>query len=336
MRIKDNLRSFLCLLCMGLPGLSLAQKEVRVWAEFDTSGWIGDGLELRLCCLSDAPEKVNFPILQDRISDNLQLVPEDSLRVKTSSESATGLSLRSVSYRFSAYKEGVYTMPAFPFEFVRNDSLLQLRTDTGLVRFFAPVVDTVQPIKDIRATFEVSRRELFGEYFDRYGFWLWIVLGVAALTIAGIYLWRRFKQGKPLFVPQKPPVPPIDRALAELKTLKEKQLWQQNRVKEYYTELTDILRVYLSGGMGIAAVEMTNDELSSALKESLASEPDRLNALLSVLDRSVLVKFAKVLPPPDEHEDSFRKVSGFLDYRKAKEAEQTTENGERSEAPETK
>ena len=319
MMIKRTLSviGFLLAACLLFP--AKAQKEVRVWAEFDTSGWIGDALELRLFCQSDAPEKVNFPVLQERISDDLQLIPEDSLRSSLSSDAASGIAVRKTAYRFSAYKEGAYTMPAFHFEFVRNDSLLQVSTDTGVVRFFAPVVDTVQPIKDIRATFEVSRKELWGEYFERYGFWLWIVLGIALLTAAGIFLWKRFRQGKPLFVPQKPPVPPVDRAIADLKSLKEKQLWQQNRIKEYYTELTDILRVYLAKGMDIAAIEMTNDELSAALREHLSGTPGHLAALLSVLDRSVLVKFAKVLPAPDEHEDSFKKVSDFLTYRKQEE-----------------
>lgn len=359
MMIKPKLRILTCLLGLGLLFPVRAQQEVRVWAQFDTSGWIGDALELRLFCQSDAPQKVNFPVLQDRISDNLQLIPEDSLPTSLSSDAASGVAVRSVSYRFSAYKEGTYTMPSFRFEFVRNDSLLQVETDTGVVRFFAPVVDTVQPIKDIRATFEVSRKELFNEYFDRYGFWLWIVLGVAVLVVAGIFLWKRARQGKPLFVPQKPPVPPIDQAIAGLKALKEKQLWQQNCIKEYYTELTDILRVYLAQGMDIAAIEMTNDELSAALKANLNETPDQLEALLSVLDRSVLVKFAKVLPNASEHEDSFKKVSDFLHYRKEKDDRHAAENqskepvenqasaqdesqaelqdsGEKKESPETK
>ncbi|MBD5388282.1 hypothetical protein HDR68_02680 [bacterium] len=333
MMIKHKLPLLVCLLGISLFCPTRAQQEVRVWAQFDTSGWIGDALELRLFCQSDEPQKVNFPVLQDRISDQLQLIPEDSLRESLSSNAASGLAVRSVAYRFSAYKEGVYTMPAFRFEFVRNDSILQVQTDTGLVRFFAPVVDTLQPIKDIRATFEVSRKELFNEYFDRYGFWLWIVLGVAALTLAGIYLWKRARQGKPLFVPQKPPVPPIDQAIANLKALKEKQLWQQNRIKEYYTELTDILRVYLANGMDIAAIEMTNDELSAALKASLSETPEQLEALLSVLDRSVLVKFAKVLPAADEHEDSFKKVADFLLYRKEKDSQREAENRKTEEKP---
>lgn len=306
---------------------TFGQKTVEVWAEYDTTGWIGDALNLKLCCRSDAPEKVNFPILQDKISEDLQIIP-DSLHNASTADAATGLSVRSMSYRFSAYTEGHFQMPSFPFEFVRNDSLLRISTDTGTVHFYAPVVDTLQPIKGLRGNFEVNRKELFHAYFERYGFWLWIVLGAAILVVAGIFLYRRFKQNKPLFVPAKPPVPPIDRAIADLGKLKEKQLWQQSLVKEYYTELTDILRLYLADGMGVAAIEMTNDELSAVLKDLLAEKPQQLSALLSVLDRSVLVKFAKSQPRPDEHEDSFKKVEDFLNKQKRTESETgKTENG---------
>lgn len=340
--MKNKTFVLFCLL-WTLPFLASGQEKVHVWAEFDTSGWIGDALSLRLCCRSDAPEKVNFPVLHEQISQDLILLPEDSLCVENSRDAASGMAVRVHRYRFSAYKEGRYTMPAFHFEFVRNDSLLQAGTDTGAVRFFTPVVDTLQPIKGLRATFEVTGKELMREYLDRYGFWLWILLGVAFCIVAGLYVRKRLSQHKPLFIPQKPPVPPVDRAVRELEKLKEKQLWQQNRIKEYYTELTDILRMYLWKGMGIPAIEMTNDELSCALRETLAQSPEQLSALLSVLERSVLVKFAKGMPQASEHEDSFSKIAGFLRFRKAKESEKDTqEDGhpqaseEKKEAPDSK
>lgn len=314
MYIKNG-KFVLCCLCLLLPLFACAQKKVQVWAQFDTTGWIGDALELRLVCRSDAPEKVNFPVLQDQISEQLQLLPQDSLQVQTIADGTSGLSIRTVTYRFSAYKEGVFTMPSFQFEFVRNDTLLGVSTDTGLVRFSAPVVDTLQPIRGIRPIFEVGRKELLKEYFARYGYLLWIFLALAALVAAGFYLRKRFKQNKPLFTPQKPPVPPIERAIRDLKKLQEKQLWQQGQIKEYYTELTDILRLYLSDGMQIAAIEMTNEELSEALKEALKENQEHLQALLKVLERSVLVKFAKVQPQADEHEDSMKKTADFFQYK---------------------
>ncbi len=315
----------------GMNTRGFSQESVRVWVDFDTVGWLGDALKLTFYCESDQPEKVNFPVLDGSLSSQLLLLPEDSLRAASSFNAASNLHTRSLTYLFSAYEEGIYTMPAFRFEYVRHDSLIGLYTDTGAVRFFAPVVDTTQHIKDIHDIFEVNGKELWKEYFARYGFWLWIILGVAALTAVGIFLYKKRQKHQPIFVPKKPAIPPVIQALSAMKALQEKQLWQQNRVKEYYTELTDILRNYLAADMRIAAVEMTNDELSVALKDTLRGPS--LNDLLSVLDTSMLVKFAKVQPLPADHEDCYAKVWRFLELQK-----QEKEQGERQQeaSPEVK
>lgn len=305
---------------MGMNTRGLSQESVRVWADFDTVGWLGDALKLTFHCESDQPEKVNFPVLDGSLSAQLLLLPEDSLHTASSFNAASNLHTRSLTYLFSAYEEGAYTMPAFRFEYVRHDSLIGLYTDTGTVRFFAPVVDTTQFIKDIHDIFEVKGKELWKEYFARYGFWLWIILGAAALTTAGILLYKKYKKHQPIFVPKKPVIPPVVQALSAMKALKEKQLWQQNRIKEYYTELTDILRNYLAADMQIAAVEMTNDELCGALKDTLRGPS--LNDLLSVLDTSMLVKFAKVQPLPADHEECYAKVWRFLELKKQENAQE--------------
>ena len=321
-------KRIVCLLVLlsfaGINTRGFAQENVRVWAEFDTVGWLGDALNLTFYCESDQPEKVNFPVLDGNISSKLQLLPEDSLRQTILSNAVNHLHTRSLTYLFSAYEEGVYTMPAFRFEYLRNDSLIGLSTDTGTVRFFAPVVDTTQHIKDIHDIFEVRGKELWKEYFDNYGFWLWIVLGVAAVTAAGIFVYRKRKKDQPLFAPKKPAIPPVDQALSAMKNLREQQLWQQNRIKEYYTELTDILRTYLSADMAIAAVEMTNDELGEALKENLSGSS--LNDLLSVLDTALLVKFAKVQPLVSDHEECYNKVLRFLELKKLEKTHREEDN----------
>ncbi|MDE6494209.1 MAG: phosphoethanolamine transferase CptA [Bacteroidales bacterium] len=308
-----------CLLALlplsGWNARVFAQENVRVWADFDTVGWVGDALRLTFYCESDQPEKVNFPVLDGNIAPKLQLVPEDSLRTASSFNTASQLHTRSLTYHFSAYEEGAYAMPAFRFEYVDHDSLVYLHTDTGSVRFFSPVVDTTANIKDIHSVFDVTGGELWREYFAKYGFWLWILLGLAGMVAVAVYVLRRYRKNQPVFMPQKPALPPVEQALTAMKILKEKQLWQQNRIKEYYTELTDILRQYLASDMDIAAVEMTNEELGDALKENLPDKPV-LQDLLAVLDMSVLVKFAKVQPQPADHEACFDKILRFLELQK--------------------
>ena len=303
-----------------------AQEPFRAWVEHDTSGWIGDALNLKVSWECKDAENVRFPILHEEFAPGLFILPQDSLQREFLPGNLPDTRIGSVTYRFSAYKEGAYTIPSFDLEYAAGGKLHTALTDSGRVLLFAPIVDTTLGIKDIRGIFEVTKKELFKEYTARYGFILWILLGAAALA-AGLWFLVRYIQrknaGKPLFIPRKPSVPPVDRALASLKTLKEKQLWQKGAVKEYYTELTDILRFYLMEEMGISPVEMTNDELCDAIEECPRIEAPAQGGLKEVLQRSTLVKFAKNEPAPDENETSFDKVEEFL--KAMKQAAETAE-----------
>ena len=314
---------FICLLggLLTSPMASLAQTGPRIWVEYDTSGMIGDAMNLRLRCESPNPENVNFPLLQEQLSTDLLLIPTDSLKVDTSFNTESGLKAKTVSYLFSSYQEGLYTMPSFCFEYPAGDSTFTYCTDTGTVHFYAPEVDTTASIKGIAPAFNVSKKELVKEYWAKYDICLWIVLAAALACVAIACICRKWKRKEPLFMPRKTAVPPVVRALASLKQLKEKQLWQNNLIKDYYTELTDILRIYLSEAMGIPAVEMTNEELRTALKNRFPAKPGEGQKLTDVLDTATLVKFAKVLPGIDEHENCYDIVKEFLESQKKEQDE---------------
>ncbi len=311
-----------CLLgcLLALPAAGFTHTPPRIWVEYDTAGMIGDAMKLNLRCESTNPENVNFPFLQGQISTDLSLIPTDSLRVDTSFD-AGGLKTKTVSYLFSSYREGRYTMPSFCFEYPAGDSLLTYCTDTGTVHFYAPEVDTTASIKGIAPAFNVSKKELVKEYWAKYDICLWIVLAAALACVAIACICRKWKRKEPLFMPRKTAVPPVVRALASLKQLKEKQLWQNNLIKDYYTELTDILRIYLSEAMGIPAVEMTNEELRIALKNRFPAKPGEGQKLTDVLDTATLVKFAKVLPGIAEHENCYDIVKDFLESQKKEQDE---------------
>lgn len=313
-------------LTTAAPLSARAQEPFRVWVEHDTSGWIGDALNLKVSWECKDAENVRFPVLHEEFAPGLFIIPQDSLQREFLPGPTPDTRIGSVTYRFSAYKEGAYTIPSFDLEYAAGGKLYTALTDSGRVLLFAPIVDTTLGIKDIRGIFEVTKKELFKEYTARYGFILWILLGAAALAAGLWFLVRYIKRrnaGKPLFIPRKPSVPPIDRALASLKALKEKQLWQKGAVKAYYTELTDILRLYLKEEMEISAVEMTNDELCEAIEECPRIEAPARGGLKEVLQRSTLVKFAKSEPAPDENETSFDRVEEFL--KAMKQAAETAE-----------
>ena len=46
-----------------------------------------------------------------------------------------------------------------------------------------------------------------------------------------------------------------------MKKLNAKKLWQEDNVKEYYSELSEIIRTYIENGIGTPAMEIPTQEI---------------------------------------------------------------------------
>lgn len=119
---------------------------------------------------------------------------------------------------------------------------------------------------------------------------------VLALIAAWYFLFR--KKLSRMEIPEAPPEPPFDKAIRELAILKETDLLGKGKIKQFYIELSDILRRYIEGRFDIKAVEATTYELKRLLKHPELTK-DQSQAILEFLSRSDLVKFAKFQPPAD-------------------------------------
>lgn len=143
---------------------------------------------------------------------------------------------------------------------------------------------------------------------------LWPFFLVAALLAAGWYAYRRYRAAHPVGVgdlPAAPSVAPHVRALKELRLLEEKQLWQQGKVKEYYSEATEIVRRFFEGRWNIPALEMTTDEILHALRST--KEAQSLGVSLgSFFVRADMVKFAKAQPTPDDHREELEEAFSIV------------------------
>ena len=96
-------------------------------------------------------------------------------------------------------------------------------------------------------------------------------------------------------------------------------------MKEYYSRLTDIVRVYIEGRFDVTAMEMTTDEILDA-RDIDALEQEVKKELRDILMRADLVKFAKFLPTPEEHEASLRLAVKFVEMTWRQPAPAVEEN----------
>ena len=277
----------------------------------DSAAWIGDSLSLKLQYEGANPRHVLFPVLDPDQYPGLEFYSTIPL-YDTAYDQTTGLFRIQAAYPFSIYTAGSYAIPPVSFRVFENGKILIYGTDTVWINIYEPEVDTEADIRDIKGVFKVSIWERIGDYIRQNYIWMTAVLLAIAAAIFGWYYWKRKRQNRPIFSAPKPPVPPLEQALQDLKKLKAKQLWQQNRIKDYHTELTDILRVFLDGEYHIAAVEMTSDECMETLRLNYPDRKEDLKNLGLVFRTADLVKFAKSEPTPDEHENCFRLVWNFI------------------------
>ncbi len=63
-------------------------------------------------------------------------------------------------------------------------------------------------------------------------------------------------------------LPPYEEAIVALKTLDNTQLLKENKSKEYYSSLTEIVKRYLDREVDEAALESTSDELITRLNDA--------------------------------------------------------------------
>lgn len=155
---------------------------------------------------------------------------------------------------------------------------------------------------------------------------LLILMAIAAIII-GIYLYKQKKKKGYFFKPEVIK-PPHVIALDALDHVKVEKLWQQGREKEYYTELTEILRKYIEDRYHVNAFEKTSDEILTTINNFMEADSS-YESLKQILKLADFVKFAKYRPYPDENDLSLINAYLFVNQTKVEEiAPPANENGE--------
>lgn len=105
---------------------------------------------------------------------------------------------------------------------------------------------------------------------------------------------------------------PREKALAALDRLIEKDLIAMGLIKEFYFELTMIVRVYVEEDTGLRAPERTTEEFLSELSTANVFPPAQKNAFREFLTASDMVKYAGHEPRPEEIRDALERARAFV------------------------
>ncbi|MFA4988075.1 MAG: hypothetical protein WC572_00555 [Candidatus Omnitrophota bacterium] len=140
------------------------------------------------------------------------------------------------------------------------------------------------------------------------------LLFLCLLSGAYIYYARKKKGGQ--CIPSKPA---HQTAYEQLEALKAKDYAGRGLIKEYYSEISDIIRHYLEDRFKLRAPEMTTEEFLAGAREAQELGGEAKNLLKEFLLCCDLVKFAKYAPSRDEADAIFDSAKNFIDQTKENE-----------------
>ena len=284
-----------------ISSISFSQ-ESMVKLEIDTT-YIRIGEQFQLKISVNETQNVIIPKIE---LNGLEVI--DSTRVDTLKNSLIR------RYILTGFDSGAFYIPQQQI-FVKNQAFL---TDSLLINVATIAIDTTKvkkfPIKTIK-------KEPFT--FDDYKIYLYILLAILGIIGFWIYWFVIKKRKTTEDAPTYRTLPPYEEALLKLSELDEKLLWQNNKIKEYYSELTEIIRGYIERELKVPALENTTDEVLEMIQDfknsdTIETSKETIAKLKDLLREADLVKFAKSKPLAIEIEDDRRDAEHIIGNLKPK------------------
>ena len=309
-RIRYILILLACVCCLQV------QSKVMVTAKLDSVNLLmGKLTTLSMEVVQDKGKPGGFRVFENA---NKALgyvgVCGDSIELRTSYKTDTvelGSGRIQINYQIplQAFDSGTYRLP----EFVYVSESDSARSNALTLNVVPVKVTADDPIAGFAKVAEPEGAQFFDFVPDWLADYWWVFVLLLLAAAAAVWAMRRYKK-EGTVLPKKPEPTPYEVAISGLRKLKEKKLWEQGMEKEYFTDLTDILRVYLNKRFGINAMEMTSREIMDHLYDSdVKDKRDYVRQILNVAD---FVKFAKVRPLPADNIAAYDNAVKFVEETK--------------------
>ncbi len=314
------LKNFILLLFL-FSNVLFAQS-INVTAGIDTTDYlVGDYIHYSIKVTYDDGIRISPPTLADKIK-RLELIK--TLPVTKGKEN--GKNFEQFNYILSGYDSAEVVIPQIPITyFVGSNSEPKIANSNEVVVYIHTLpVNTSAEIKDIKKPLKIE--------LD-WKFWLIILLIVLVAFALAYFLFKKFRKPKGEIRRKiyAPPVPSHLVALKALNELKNKKLWQQGKIKDYHSELTEIIRKYFEDRYNFNSLEKTTAENMEILNRVMDNQKV-IDTTKEFLTNADMVKFAKFKPMPTINEEMMKQAIDIVEKTKRDEDIQNinSQNGGRS------
>ncbi|MCX7847840.1 MAG: BatD family protein, partial [bacterium] len=221
--------------------------------------------------------------------------------------------LQSHTYVMETYLTGTYEIPPARIEYELNGTTNSVESTAICVevRSVAEEGDVFSGIRDIKGPVSVMGREARR--------WRALALAAVMALVCGVLIVQfvRHVRRRPKRVEPPPPAHVV--AYARLRGLRAKGLVEAGEMKEYYYELSLIVRHYIEDRFGLRAPEQTTEEFLGSLRSgSVLSEAHR-RLLEEFLTESDLVKFANYAVREEDAERAHDRAVAFIEETRERE-----------------
>lgn len=277
---------------------------------------LGDQTAMHLRVTHDQNERVEMPVFGEMLQDGIEIVEQGKIDTTTLPDGRVQLQQELV---LTSFKDSLFSIAPIAIA-SGEDTFLTESMALNVIQPFE--VDTTLAITDIK---DIEKAPIWWWGIIR---WILLALGLGGLGVGVYYLWRWYeKNRKPEEEVIEPELlrPADEVALEKLDEIKAQKIWKDGKVKEYQTELTDVVREYIGRRFDVQSTEKTSDETLRELKPILVNAQlpvedgkalyEKLKKMLQLAD---LVKFAKWHATPDENEQALNTAYEFVESTKLK------------------
>ena len=252
-------------------------------------------------------EQINFsisnPISETEVWPTYDEFLADGIEIIKQGKLDTNENLISQNFIITAWDSGSYYIPPISFSETSRTEGLLLNAQTVILEEGAELKDIKQPMEAPIGWSDI---------------WPWL-LGIILFTLI-VFLLKKYVFNKKEVIKIKKPkviIPADITALQQLTKLDEAQVWQAGNVKEYHSEISEIIRRYTENRFNFIALELATEEIISELKSKVNNE--QLASITILLKRADLAKFAKSKPEETENKESMQLAKHFVAQTKQKQ-----------------
>lgn len=271
--------------------------------------FIGNQVKITLILNTNAADQVEWPAITDTLLKNVEVLELSKIDTTFNKENIILKSYRQL-ITITSFDSGYYVIK--PFVFIVNSEVVE--TETILLEVRNVPIENLEQIRDIKKPIEVQLSWL--DYVKMH--YQKVLIGLIILLVIFV-LYKFLTREKPDVVvvkKAKPKIAPHIIALKKLYDLNGKKLWQNNKVKMYYTDLSEIVREYIENRFNVPALEQTTIEIISSIQHKSEINSEQKAALKDLLQLSDMVKFAKFKTLANENSKMYESALNFIEVTK--------------------